>query len=78
MSISRRPGSRNVLLDAVNVMKSIIFIANECVAQPLFFRTLQGIFSGWRDKERDVPRFIRADDPAPVDCFRVSVDILSI
>ena len=37
LSISRRPGSRNVLLDAVNVMKSTIFIANECVAQPLFF-----------------------------------------
>ena len=37
LPISRRPGSRNVLLDAVNVMKCIIFIANECVAQSLFF-----------------------------------------
>ena len=37
LSISHRPGRRDVLLDAVNVMESIIFTANECVVQPLFF-----------------------------------------
>ena len=78
LSISHRPDRRDVLLNWRSKCDGVYNIyCQRMRGSASFFRTLQGIFSGWRDKERVVPRFIRANYPAPLDCFRVSVDILS-
>ena len=61
-----------------NVVKgrSVIFIAKECVVQPLFLGHSGTYSVSGKKKSATFRRFIRASYPAPVDCFRVSVDIL--